>query len=72
MVSVSHDTCSDPDIFSRGSRRPENILFLVLNLFYSLQTGFNDFITEKTILFQGSRGVQHFQGGPTFFQEGSK
>ena len=36
------------------------LLFLILNLFYSLQRGSNGFITEKTILFQGSRG------GPTF------
>ena len=36
--------------------------FLVLNLFYSLQRGLNGYITDKTILFQGSRG------GPTFFR----
>ena len=34
--------------------------FLVLNLSYSLQRGSNGFITEKTLLYQGSRG------GPTF------
>ena len=38
--------------------------FLVLNLFYSLQRGSNGFITEKTILFKGSRG------GPTFSRVG--
>ena len=44
-----------------------NIFFLVLNLFYNLQRGSNDFITEKTILFQGSRGGSTFsRGGPTF------
>ena len=51
-------------------RRPENsldnaffLLFLsVLNLFYSLQSGSNGFITEKTILFKGSRG-SNFSGG---------
>ena len=50
---------------------PENSLdyiffsfFLVLNLFYILQRGSNGFITEKTILFQGSRG------GPTFSRRG--
>ena len=38
------------------ARRPENdLVFLVLNLFYSLQRGSNDFITE---------------GDPAFFQEG--
>ena len=51
----------------------DNVI-LVLNLFYSLQRGSNGFTTEKTILFQGSkggplftRGVQLFPGrGPTF------
>ena len=28
-----------------------------------IQRGSNDFISEKTILFQGSRGVQHFPRG---------
>ena len=37
---------------------------LVLNLFYSLQRGSNGLFTEKTLLFQGSRG------GPTFFGGG--
>ena len=45
-------------------------VFLVLNLLYSLQRGSNGFITEKTILFQGSRGGPTFSrgggGGPTF------
>ena len=34
---------------------------LVLNLFYSLQRGSNGFITEKIILFKGSRG-SNFSG----------
>ena len=45
------------------ARRPDNSLdnvffffFLVLNLLYSLQRGSNGFNTEKTILFQRSRG----------------
>ena len=38
-------------------------LFLVLSLIYSLQMGSNSFITEKTILFQRSRGVQLFPAG---------
>ena len=42
------------------------VFFLVLNLFYSLQRGSNGLITEKTILFQGSRGGPTFPGGPTF------
>ena len=33
---------------------------LFLNLFYSLQKGSGGYITENTLLFQGSRG------GPTF------
>ena len=37
--------------------------FLVLKLYYSLQERSNCFVTEKTILFQGSRGIQHFPGG---------
>ena len=46
-------------------KQPGQLFFiLVLNLFYSLQMGSNGFTTEKTLLFQGSRG------GPTFFQGG--
>ena len=36
---------------------------LVLNLFYSLQRGSNGFITEKTILFKGSRESNFSKGG---------
>ena len=53
----------DPGIFVRGgaveARRPENSLdnaFLVINLFYSLQSGSNGFITEDR------RGSNFFQG----------
>ena len=35
----------------------------MLSLFYSLQRGSNGFITEKTILLQGSRGGPTFSGG---------
>ena len=45
-------------------------VFLVLNLFYSLQRGSNGFITEKTILFQWSRGGQTFFRGSNFFRGG--
>ena len=48
----------------------DNVFFLVLSLFYSLQRGSNAFIAEKTILSQGSRGVQHFPGGSNLFQGG--
>ena len=46
------------------ARRPENDLFffLVLNLFYSLQRGSNDFITEVGPAFS-KRGVQLLRGG---------
>ena len=55
----------DPGIFVRQgggggvkARRPENSLdnFLVINLFYSLQSGSNGFITE------GRMGSNFFQG----------
>ena len=61
--------CADPGILVRRvqAQRPEssldNVVFLVLNLFYSLQRGSNGFNTEKTILFQDPEGVQHFPGG---------
>ena len=48
------------------ARRPENsldIVFSVLSLFYSLQRGSKDFIAEKIIFSQESRGGQHFSGG---------
>ena len=51
--------------------------YLILCLFYSLQSRSNDFIAGKTILilYQGSRGVHYFPGGKgvsNFFQGGSK
>ena len=53
----------------RGSRNFCQF-YLVLNLFNSLQRGFNGFIAEKTklILYHGSKGVHYFPGGggPTF------
>ena len=45
-------------------------VFLVLNLFYSLQRGSNGFITEKTIPFYRSRGGPIFSRGSNFFQGG--
>ena len=44
-------------------------VFLILNLFYRLQRGFNGFNIEKTIIFQGCNiimGVQHLQGVQLF------
>ena len=67
---VEQGSCADSGFFVRGgggggggggveARRPENSLdnvFLVINLFYSLQSGSNGFITECR------RGSNFFQG----------
>ena len=64
---VEQGSCVDSGIFVRGggggggvaARRPENSLdyvFLVINLFYSLQSGSNGFITE------GRRGPTSSRG----------
>ena len=62
--------------FFKGGSRPDGqktvwtrifFSFLALNLFYSLQWGSNGFITEKTILFQGSRGGPVFSRGVQMF-----
>ena len=55
---VEQGTCADPG-GGVEARRPENSLdnvYLVINLFYSLQSGSNGFITE------GRRGSNFFQG----------
>ena len=61
--------CGSRNFFQEGgvgptTRKQSGQRFLLPNLFYSLQRGSNGFITEKTILFQGSRG------GPTFSRGG--
>ena len=56
----------------RGSRNFCQF-YLVLGLFYSLQTGSKDFFAEKIILilYQGSRGGPLFsKGGQTFSRGG--
>ena len=66
---VEQGSCADPGIFVRregggggGGRGPTarkqsgQCIFLVINLFYSLQSGSNGFITE------GRRGSNFFQG----------
>ena len=63
---VEQGSCADPGIFVRrgggGGSRPDGqitvwtMFFLVINLFYSLQSGSNGFITE------GRRGSNFFQG----------
>ena len=57
-------SCVDPGIFVRGggveARRPENSLdsvFLVINLFYSLQSG------SKWFYYRGEEGLQLLLGG---------
>ena len=46
-------------------------LFLVLNLFNSLQRGSNGFVKENTIFFQGSSGGPTFSiGGVQLFSRG--
>ena len=80
-LTSTSDTCADQDIFVRWggvhAPRQENsldnvvfFLFLVLNLFYSWQRGSNDFITAKTILFQGSRERPNNFQGVQLFPEG--
>ena len=65
---VEQGSCANPGFFVRRggggggveARRPENsldnVFFSVINLFYSLQSGSNGFITE------GRRGSNFFQG----------
>ena len=62
---VEQGSCADPGIFVRqggGVSRPDGqktvwtMFFLVINLFYNLQSGSNGFITE------GRRGSNFFQG----------
>ena len=72
---VSHTDMLQPHFIScrgvsraGGNMRGSRIFcqfYLVLGLFYSLQSGSNGFIAEKTILilYQGSRGVYYFPGG---------
>ena len=45
----------------------DNLFLLDLNLFYSLQRGYNGFITEKSIHCQGSRGGPTFSRGVQLF-----
>ena len=42
----------------------------MLNYFTVYRRGSGSFITEKTILFQGSKGGPTFPRGSSFFQEG--
>ena len=82
MVSLTSEcTCADPGILFRGvqARQSENSLnnvffffFFLVHLILQFTEGVQWFITEKTILFQGSREGLTFSGGggPTFFQRG--
>ena len=55
---VKQGSCADPGIFVRGAGRGPTAKkqYLVINLFYNLQSGSNGFITE------GRRGSNFFQG----------
>ena len=55
---VEQGSCADPGIFVRARRTKNSLdnVFLVINLFYNLQSGSNGFITE------GRRGSNFFQG----------
>ena len=69
------DTCADPGIFIRGGpgqsdkKKSSDVFFfffffffLVLSLFHrSKKVKWS--ISKKSIIFEGSRGVQHFPGG---------
>ena len=57
--------CGGGDILTARKQPGQRFFFLllVLNLFYSLQRWSNGFITEKTILFKGSRGFTFSRGG---------
>ena len=63
-----------PGTTARKQLRRFFVVFLALNLFYNFTVVYQWFIskkTMKTIIIQGFRGVQHFQGGgggggPTF------
>ena len=65
-----HITCADPGIFVRGGGGPGQsdkkssdnfFFFFFLSSAYSTEVKW--LISKKTIIFQGSRGVQLFPGG---------
>ena len=53
------------------ARKPSGQVFLVLNLFYSLQRASNGFITEKSIILKYPEGSNIFKG-VQLFPRGSK
>ena len=61
---------SRPDCLKTALTKFFVILFLVLNLFYSLTVAYQRFISKKTMLFQGFGGGSTFPGGPTFSRGG--
>ena len=78
---VERDTMRGSGFFSDGGRgggsRTDGqkivwTTFFSPQLILQLTEVFNGFITEKTILCQGSRGIQHYfpGGGPTFSRGG--
>ena len=67
LLQLKIHTCADPGFFTGDGQKTAwttFFVFLVLNIFYSLQRGYNGFITEKTIIFQGSNIFRGGGGGP--------
>ena len=64
-----HSTCANPGFFIRGGPGPtsrkqsERVVFFFSAYFTVYRGGSNGFITEKTKLFQESRGGPIFSGG---------
>ena len=64
-------TCADPGIFVRGGGGPGqsdkkssgNVFFFFFFLSSAYSSEVKWLISKKTIIFQGSRGVQLFPGG---------
>ena len=76
----------DPGIFVRGwgggggggggpgrsvwQKKNSDNIFFSPQLILILQKSVKWSISKKSVIFQGSRGVQHFPGGSNFFQGG--
>ena len=68
-------TCADPGIFVRGGvqvnltkKSSDNVFFFFFFFFFFLSSAYSSEVkwvnfSKKTIIFQGSRGVQLFPGG---------
>ena len=61
-------TCADPGIFVRGGpgqfdKKSSDVFFFVFFLSSAYSSEVKWLISKKTIIFQGSRGSNFFQGG---------